>query len=119
MSDEYGMHPNTRRGSRSRAARVVVSILFGILITGAVLLVSADSLLGPRFAQILLFPATLFLRAAGPGPNIGGPEHPMHELTVVHLAAMAAGLQFSAVMYAGLMYLVLKKIGSYRSGGVH
>ncbi|HKF54131.1 MAG TPA: hypothetical protein VKJ45_01755 [Blastocatellia bacterium] len=90
--------------------RAVISVFLGVMFTAGLRLLSFDGLLGSPFAQIFLFPATVLLWAVGPGPNIGGPEHPMHEITPVHLIAGLAGLGISALMYSGLIYLLLKKI---------
>jgi hypothetical protein len=84
--------------------RPVLSVLLGIIVTGCMF-----RFLGSGSARILLFPATLLL-AAGLGPNIGSPEHPIYEFTPVHLIAIMTGLGISALMYSGLIYLYLKKI---------
>jgi hypothetical protein len=87
--------------------RVVIAILAGALITVALcvmlLPVWQDYPLS-LVAKVLLWPITVFMDLAGPGPRIGPPEKNRHEGTPVHIFVFFLGLGFSWVFYSVLAY---------------
>jgi hypothetical protein len=74
----------------------------GALIT--VLLLATQTLLEPlgSVTQVVFWPATLLLKAAGTGPRLGTAEPPRYEWTPVHDIAIAVGIGLSWVFYSGV-----------------
>jgi len=87
--------------------RVVLSTLCGILITVTAFGCAMAEVIPKGVARVLLWPAFLFAYVLGPGPNIGTPEEPVYEGTVMDVYVLVMGLGLSVVFYASVTYLIL------------
>jgi hypothetical protein len=58
------------------------------------------------FGYVLFWPVTACTYLVGPGPNIGTPEKPIHEGTLVQLFAIAVGIALTWVFYSGLAFFI-------------
>src|SRR5437667_5336074 len=92
-SGRIGIEANCSLLMRPITKWILISLGGGLLITVALLLLSADLfieiiVLGighlGAVARMLLWPVSAALYLVGPGPNLGPPEKHMHEWTPVH-----------------------------------
>jgi hypothetical protein len=100
--------------------QLIISVGGGAFITVLLYLLDLEvSLLYPpnAFAKVLLWPVTVCLYLAGPGPRIGAPDKNFHEWTPVHSLALLVGIGLSWVFYSGLAFVFLK-FRSRRSASV-
>jgi hypothetical protein len=59
-------------------------------------------------ASVLLWPVTLCLRLAGPGPRVGLILQPQYEWTPAHEFAVALGLGLSWALYSAIALVTLR-----------
>lgn len=58
-------------------------------------------------AKVFLWPAFVVAYFMGPGPNIGTPENPVYEGTVIDPIILLNGLGLTAAFYSIAVYLLI------------
>jgi hypothetical protein len=88
--------------------RIILSIFVGIVFTLTVFGCAVAELIPKSVARVVLWPAFLFVYVAGAGPNIGTPERPVYEGTILDVYILVMCLGLTILFYASVSFLILK-----------
>jgi hypothetical protein len=93
-----------------RPSRILLALTIGVALTaaaavGAFLLSSRGA---DHAAEALFWPNTL-LQSFMPAPNIGTPDHPIHEGSPFNLLAFFASFPLAIMLYGFVAYVFLRR----------